>query len=911
MSEVLSVQRFFTTDDLRAFKPDAARTTFAILDRPDFCKFYLFVPKSQLPDDNADVIQPTIQECCLGTRGRWEICFNSKLQGSGSAPSTGAHAATIIVDQSGNGDALTIAAGLALLPAGGGMLYVREGIYPISATLAMPDADVAIVGTGSGSVVINLGANAIAAFTMSSATDRSYLFKDFRVDGTNIAGQSVWRHTGANAGTKPLRVENVNVANILSSGLAVEKIFERTAGAWVVEATNCDFHVGGLAGSAVVDGIGTVNMIGCRTFGTGRFLGNPVVKLADCDLANLATERYAFGNGSVVKGCTFSGGGIVEVPQQSRFAGCRFSAGQLEVQASVTRATITGNIFEAVQARHIDMLTGAAGVTVTGNTFSGQTSEAIRMDATDCHVHGNGNCSVTETGASARNRFSQIDAANSTLIGDDSEVWATAATVVVDQDGNADAVTIAEGLLRLQDIGGGTLFLREGTYTITSQLSIPNTSDGIVIRGAGREATIIDIGANVITLFFASGQFNPIDFSDFTARANDDVNQNFFRFTASGSALRQNVSFRRIRIGAGTALGFGRVIFNSTAAPFVPWRFSFWDCEIFSSGTFTHSGITIQSSATGTNIEAHFTRCRIAGNGGYDRVSAFMFLHFVDSEIAIDEEVDVSSIDAVNTRFTRSGLGVHTSTITLIAKSRFVGCSFERSGEVTNDILLQNVAGAASKSEFIGCRFNEPEGSTAGADHIIRIEAFVSSVKIIACQFGTSSSPIAVSEIRSAGDNLIVSSCRFEQGTTPVHVDLEALAVAAQITGNIFGGIFTAIRIATNSCNVVGNQGCEVEEIGAADINDYSGNSGFGGSTIIGSQSRVNGMVSKAVDPAVTDDEPIFFPGDRWRNTATGEVFVNVDNSPGAAVWNSVTGGAGTPFDPQNAFVYSMMNSLM
>lgn len=117
----------------------------------------------------------------------------------GPAGPAGTKAATVVVDPSGGGDAATIAGGLALLPAAGGYLYIREGTYAESG-LTLPDADVVIRGSGRGSTVITPGAG-LSAFTIPGTVTagRRYLFEDLTV-------------TGAGTGETYLTVsENVNI----------------------------------------------------------------------------------------------------------------------------------------------------------------------------------------------------------------------------------------------------------------------------------------------------------------------------------------------------------------------------------------------------------------------------------------------------------------------------------------------------------------------------------------------------------------------------------------------------------------------------------------------------------------------------------------------------------------------------
>jgi len=93
----------------------------------------------------------------------------------------------------GDGTDLTIAAAIAALPAEGGYIYVKQGTYPLVATLTMPDKPVVIKGSGDGTILA-LGAAAIPAFTIPDGLTarREYAFEDFLVTGTSVANQKIW-----------------------------------------------------------------------------------------------------------------------------------------------------------------------------------------------------------------------------------------------------------------------------------------------------------------------------------------------------------------------------------------------------------------------------------------------------------------------------------------------------------------------------------------------------------------------------------------------------------------------------------------------------------------------------------------------------------------------------------------------
>lgn len=75
-----------------------------------------------------------------------------------------------------------------------------------------------------------------------------------------------------------------------------------------------------------------------------------------------------------------------------------------------------------------------------------------------------------------------------------------AATLVVHPTpGVGDATTIADAIAMLAGIGtGGEIFLREGTYALTTTVTMPDVS--VVIRGVGA-STVISLGANAIAAF--------------------------------------------------------------------------------------------------------------------------------------------------------------------------------------------------------------------------------------------------------------------------------------------------------------------------------------------------------------------------------------------------------------------------
>ncbi len=126
-------------------------------------------------------------------------------------------AATFVVHPTpGVGDFTTIQAALTALPASGGYILVREGTYAIATTNTVPDKPVVIRGCGD-ATVIDLGANAIAAFTIPNGltAQREYSFEYLKVIGTSIANQRFLSIEDANAFGQPtiksIRTEGIQI----------------------------------------------------------------------------------------------------------------------------------------------------------------------------------------------------------------------------------------------------------------------------------------------------------------------------------------------------------------------------------------------------------------------------------------------------------------------------------------------------------------------------------------------------------------------------------------------------------------------------------------------------------------------------------------------------------------------------
>ncbi len=81
--------------------------------------------------------------------------------------------ATVVVATDGTGDTNDIQEGVNLLPAAGGVVYLKEGTYTITAAIIIPNDNISIIGSGHSSIITTT-----SNITMISATDVDRIFLD-------------------------------------------------------------------------------------------------------------------------------------------------------------------------------------------------------------------------------------------------------------------------------------------------------------------------------------------------------------------------------------------------------------------------------------------------------------------------------------------------------------------------------------------------------------------------------------------------------------------------------------------------------------------------------------------------------------------------------------------------------------
>lgn len=320
-----------------------------------------------------------------------------------AAPAAGSdiYAATRVVSLiAGDGTDLTIAAAIAALPAAGGSIYIKQGTYPIVASLVPTNKPITFIGAGAGAV-IDLGANAISAFLINF--DQRYSFSNFKILGSGIAGQTAFEFNIGGSSGQEVTAETVLVDNIEKTFLIAGTDFP------IVHTTMCFFRVANIATSRHWDGVGEWHGTDtiCYFTGGGAFrggiTGNPDLYWANCEV-NLAN------------------GGSVNFIQVDR---CKFSNGALVIAAQ--GSLVCDSLFDTnvATARFIDLSVGADFVAIVGCVFGSATSETIRIASNSNIVSACTGCTVTETGAANANTFSDLTAG--TIIGSTTSVndWNT------------------------------------------------------------------------------------------------------------------------------------------------------------------------------------------------------------------------------------------------------------------------------------------------------------------------------------------------------------------------------------------------------------------------------------------------------------------------------------------------------
>jgi hypothetical protein len=310
-------------------------------------------------------------------------------------------------------DAAAIQAAINALPAAGGIVYFPQGTYRIATTLTLPDKPVKIIGCGKGTVV-NLGASAIAAFTMPSTND--YVFQDFAIRGTEIAGQRGWIYSsGSVVSSVRIVIERVSIP----SGFGIERAISIEGGGsepWSI--IDCGFHISGPTQRLIVGSVAQPTTFSFTRFNQTGAGGIDYVAaniIADSSTFLVLATGFSPTSGLYVNSikaslCIFEfASGDIYLHSASFFESCEFN-GTCTLYltgSSGSGGSVSGCVFlTGTPARYIQILNNEK-VSVTGCVFEGFTNEAIDVNnSTNCTITGNVNCEVLETGSATGNFYS-------------------------------------------------------------------------------------------------------------------------------------------------------------------------------------------------------------------------------------------------------------------------------------------------------------------------------------------------------------------------------------------------------------------------------------------------------------------------------------------------------------------------
>jgi hypothetical protein len=128
-----------------------------------------------------------------------------------------------------------------------------------------------------------------------------------------------------------------------------------------------------------------------------------------------------------------------------------------------------------------------------------------------------------------------------------------AATIIVSTVASEGDYTDIQSAINALPAQGGLILVREGTYSISSTLALPNKP--VWIRGCGIGATIIDIGANTISAFTIASA-NKYGFSDLRINGGGAASQRGLNVSAFADVRMASVEMLAIEKPFLTSSGF-------------------------------------------------------------------------------------------------------------------------------------------------------------------------------------------------------------------------------------------------------------------------------------------------------------------------------------------------------------------
>lgn len=286
-----------------------------------------------------------------------------------------------------------------------------------------------------------------------------------------------------------------------------------------------------------------------------------------------------------------------------------------------------------------------------------------------------------------------------------------AADRIVDQSGAGTDTTIADAITNLP-ANGGTIYLREATYNITSTLTIPAGKD-VVIRGGGKKCTI-NIGSNVIAAIGIVDTITNLTISDVNFTAGSLTGQSLIRKTAATTTGSGSTTLVRVTAEATGAL-FEK-IFDCGTYGIIP-TIKCQECRLpaMTGGYLMDSTTTnLQFAASGSYLSGG-----VITGGSAPSISLFDGCTWAAS----------GTVTLANCVFDSSFIAPATgTTIEFLSKTRISNCLFNGGGASTHYIKF----GTGSDRSIV-------TGSTFGTDYTytraIDVGA-VTGISVMGCTFG-------------------------------------------------------------------------------------------------------------------------------------------------------------------------------
>jgi hypothetical protein len=372
----------------------------------------------------------------------------------------------------------------------------------------------------------------------------------------------------------------------------------------------------------------------------------------------------------------------------------------------------------------------------------------------------------------------------------------SAATFVVSPTPNVGDYTTIQSAVDALPAEGGFILVREGTYSITSPITLPLGKD-IKIGGCGPENTIIDMGTNLISAFLIQDQ-QDYEFSDFTIWGRNLAGQIGFSHTAPTNIdPDRRVIMRNLHIGNSyPALARQLETALRKVSGSAPFNVDMIDCNVRVAAT---TPMLFDGSGGGGTLD--MVRCRTTGGMSGGAVTGVRALNSILS----------SAIGFNVAYFSATNCVTSSAAITVTSACILVGSYFGLTAPFTF-----NAAGAA-KSRIVGCHFFGVAATrlidiVVGADQITIsgsvFEGFVSQAVRIASQLCTVVGNVGcnVAEIGSADFNVYYGNRGFVNSAIIGVKSVIEGATRRSLTGGVTTGAFVQ-EVAMVNANGVGGIG--------------------------------------------------------------------------------------------------------